>query len=194
MKWSSVTCASMMTVGLTFTMTPARADLGGVDAGRFSIGGRGTYFDSDDFGSSWYGGAQIRFHVLDMLALEGSADYRRQTLNKDTPAETKVHTYPVQASLLLYLLPNSSVSPFVLGGGGWYYTSIDGPGGFSDTQNRFGPHLGGGVEVYLSKQLSVDATYRYVWIEKIQSRNESLANKDYKDDGHMITAGLNLHF
>ena len=157
-------------------------------------GDRGTYYNSKDFGKDCTAAHRVRYHVLDALALEGSVDYRRQTVNENTPDETKIHTYPVQASLLFYLFPNSRVSPFVLGGAGWYYTTVSGPGDYSNTQNRFGPHVGGGVEFYLSKQLSVDATYRYVWIEDVKSQNAAVENKDYKDDGSMITAGLNLHF
>jgi opacity protein-like surface antigen len=190
MKWG--VRLSIMAVALALAST-ARADLGGVDAGPFSIGGRATYFHSKDFDHSWYGGAQVRYHFINVLAIEGSVDYRREVVNKDTPAETKIHVYPVQASLMYYLFPNSRVSPFVLGGAGWYYTTVDGPN-YSNTQNRFGTHVGGGLELYLSKQVSLDATYRYVWVEDVNSKNQAVQDKDYRDDGHMITAGLNFHF
>jgi len=41
---------------------------------------------------------------------------------------------------------------------------------------------------------SVDSTYRYIWLEKVQSRDQNLSDKQFEDSGHMITIGLNNHF
>jgi hypothetical protein len=106
----------------------------------FSLGGRATYFDPPNLSPKWYGGAQARMHFGQVFAIEGSVDYREKKMES-----TFTRTYPVQVSALIYLLPGKRVSPFILGGGGWYYTNVNGPGGFSDTQKRFGAHAGGGV-------------------------------------------------
>lgn len=156
-----------------------------------SLGGRAMWFEPEDTNdTTLHGGAQLRFHFSRLFALEGSADYRRVRF-----PGSRVDIFPVQASLLAYLLPNSPVSPFLLGGAGWYFTRVEGPGDFDDTQHRFGPHAGGGVQARINRWWSIDATYRFVWIEDIRTRNEAnLLDRDFNDEGHMITAGLNFHF
>ena len=73
---------------------------------------------------------------VEWLAFEGSADYRRTDFG-----DTRVHTYPVQVSAWLYLLPGKTAEPvysrrrLVLHDG-------KRAGGFDDTQNRFGGHAG----------------------------------------------------
>ena len=161
-----------------------------VEIGTFSLGGRATYWDQEDGSDRWFGGAQLRVHPSQYFAIEGSADYRREKFD----GGTKTHTYPVQASLLIYPIGTTRVAPFILGGGGWYYTTVDGPGNFEDTQNRFGAHAGGGLQFFLTNHVSFDGTYRYIWMEKLESKGVSLDDKKFDSNGHMITVGLNLHF
>jgi opacity protein-like surface antigen len=157
--------------------------------GFFSVGGRAAYYDPQEGQSGWFGGGQVRLHPWKFLAFEGSADYR----SEDT-AGSRIHTYPVQVSALIYPLGHTRLAPFLLGGGGWYYTTVKGPGNFDDTQNRFGLHAGGGLQFFFSKHISIDSTYRYIWVEDIQSKDQNLQDKSFNDNGHMITVGLNLHF
>ena len=159
-----------------------------VDKGFLSIGGHATYYDPLDAGDEWFGGVHARVHLLPTLAIEGLVDYRDNDFGNND-----VVTIPVQASALFYLLPGKRLSPFVLGGAGWYYTDVDGPTD-DDTDHRFGLHAGGGVQLMLNERWSVDGTYRYVWVEKIEAQNASFTNKDFDDDGHMVTIGINLHF
>jgi hypothetical protein len=60
-----------------------------VSKGIFSIGGRAMYFDPEDGKNHWFGGAQVRAHLGDIFAIEGSADYRKNDFG-----DTTVHTYP----------------------------------------------------------------------------------------------------
>jgi len=160
-----------------------------MDIGFFSIGGRGTYYDPKEGQARWFGGAQVRVNPFRYLSFEGSADYRRQ----DTDG-SRIHTYPVQVSALIYPLGHTRLAPFLLGGGGWYYTTVKGPGNFDDTQNRFGLHAGGGLQFFLNNHVSIDSTYRYIWLEDIQSKDQNIKDKSFNDNGHMITVGLNFHF
>jgi len=160
-----------------------------IDFGRLSIGGRAMYFNPLKGDESWSGGAQIRLYPWKMFAIEGSVDYRANDFGA-----TRVHTYPVQVSGLLYLLPGKRLSPFILGGGGWYYTTVKGPGDFSDTENRFGLHAGGGLQFWFHEHFSIDSTYRYVWLENLASKDQNIIDKKFQDMGHMITIGLNFHF
>jgi opacity protein-like surface antigen len=157
---------------------------------KFSLGPRATYFrgnDADD--GNWYGGAQFRYYPLEALGLEGSIDYRRESFDG-----TKVHIYPVQASLLATVFRQDPVSIFLLAGGGWYFTRVDPPSGNDETDNRFGFHAGLGGELMMNEFWSLDATYRYVWLEEFQSRDAALLDKNYDDSGNMVTIGLNYHF
>lgn len=163
-----------------------------------SLGGRGMYYKPRGGPDSWSGGAQLRFHMTEYWAIEGSADFRRVTF--DNPAvgpipagSSRVDVYPVQATLIGYLFPRSPVTPFVLAGAGWYFTHAQTPLG-NRTENRFGPHVGGGVEFFMSNHWSIDGTYRYVWIENFRSANTSLPENAFRDSGHMVTAALNYHF
>lgn len=160
-----------------------------MDIGFFSVGGRATYYDPNEGQSRWFGGAQVRVNPFRYLSFEGSADYRQQ----DTGGST-IHTYPVQVSALIYPLGHTRLAPFLLGGGGWYYTTVKGPGNFDDTQNRFGLHAGGGLQFFLSNHISIDSTYRYIWLEDIQSKDQNIKDKNFNDNGHMVTVGLNFHF
>ncbi|MDH4152287.1 MAG: porin family protein [Nitrospira sp.] len=160
-----------------------------VNLGLFSIGGRATYFDPKDGDANWFGGGQLRLHPFKFLAVEGSVDYRKTDINSTT-----VRTFPVQGSLLIYPLGTKRLSPFLLGGAGWYFTNVEGPHGFDKTQHRFGAHVGGGLQLFLSEHLSLDGTYRHIWLENIESKDASLHDKQFQDNGHMVTFGLNLHF
>ena len=160
-----------------------------MDIGFFSIGGRATYYDPNEGQSRWFGGAQVRVNPFKYLSFEGSADYRRQNTEG-----SRIHTYPVQVSALIYPLGHTRLAPFLLGGGGWYYTTVKGPGNFDDTQNRFGLHAGGGLQFFLSNHVSIDTTYRYIWLEDVRSKDQNIKDKNFDENGHMVTVGLNFHF
>lgn len=183
---------SLLATG-TLAALPARADDVPTPRPGVSLGGRAAYFWPVGAGADngdWMGGAQLRVYLAKFFAVEGSADYRQQHYNGSS---TTADIYPVQASALLYLLPNSRLSPFLLGGVGWYFTHTQGPDGFSDTQNRFGSHIGGGLQMFLSRHWSIDATYRYIFTDRIKTFSNG-ANESISGDGHMVTGGLNFHF
>lgn len=161
----------------------------------FSLGGRAGYGWPTGTGAgdgNFTGGAQARVYLLKVLAVEGSIDYR-QHMSGPSEARTTADIYPVQVSGLLYLLPNSPVAPFLLGGVGWYYTRVRGPGGFTNTQHRMGSHVGGGLQAFLSRHWSVDATYRYIFSDRITTTSNGV-NVSISGDAHQVTGGINLHF
>jgi len=154
-----------------------------------SLGGRAMYYRPKDAdGGSLSGGAQLRIHMSPMFALEGSIDYRQSKFG-----ETVVDVYPVQASLLIYLLPKSRLTPFILGGGGWYYTHVRKP--HESTQYRFGPHAGAGLKLSVDRNWSIDGSWRYLWNRDINSEDAAHpAGRNFSDNGFMFTTGLNYHF
>lgn len=164
----------------------------GVGEQNFSIGPRGTLStpkDADE--GQWFAGAQARLHMSPRLALEASIDYRRNYFK----SFTSVKSYPVQVSMMTYFMPGSqALSPYALAGIGWYYTEVDGPALFHVNNSRFGLHAGAGLEVKLTDGLSVDAGYRYVWLEKLTSVDANELDKTYEDSGSMVTVGFNFLF
>jgi opacity protein-like surface antigen len=153
-----------------------------------TFGGRASYFrpkGADD--GTLYGGAQLRWHILPVVAVEASGDYRQNKFGGTTVDET-----PVQASLLLYLAPSWVVSPYILGGVGWYYTHVQGESG---STNRYGPHAGAGLEVALARHWSIDGSYRYLWTQSLTAPTKaSPAGQNFSDNGFMLTAAINYRF
>ena len=153
-----------------------------------TFGGRASYFrpkGADD--GTLYGGAQLRLHIIPVLGVEASGDYRQNKFGGTTVDEV-----PVQASLLLYLAPSWVVSPYILGGVGYYYTHIQGQSG---STNRYGPHAGAGLEAALSRHWSIDGSYRYLWTQSLTApTTASPAGKNFSDNGFMLTAALNYRF
>jgi opacity protein-like surface antigen len=168
---------------------PASADGDDMHAARGGVtfGGRAAYYRPKDAEhGTLNGGAQLRFHITSVIAAEASADYRQNTFGG-----TVVDVYPLQASLLLYLAPSWVVSPYILGGVGWYHTHIRGGG----STERYGPHAGAGVELALNRRWSIDGSARYLWTQNLSApTTTSPAGKNFSDNGFMLTAALNYRF
>lgn len=163
----------------------------GIGDNMFSIGPRMTLSTPKDADSGqWSAGAQARLHLSPSMGLEGSIDYRSNIFFN----LTTVKTYPVQLSLLAYLMPSAVMSPYLLGGVGFYYTQVAGPFNFSNTNYRFGLHAGAGLELMLNEALSLDGSYRYVFLENVASKDVNALDKTYQDSGSMITIALNFLF
>jgi opacity protein-like surface antigen len=100
-----------------------------------------------------------------------------------------VSVTPIQATVLGYFSPGSSLSPYLLIGGGWYPTHADGP--YSPSR-LFGPHVGAGLELLLGSNWSLDGSYRFLWTETISWSNPvHLFGQDFSVRGHMFTVALN---
>jgi hypothetical protein len=51
---------------------------------------------------------------------------------------------------LLYKFPSVSISPYAIGGAGWYHAAVNAPGFISASDNHFGWDIGGGITMPLS--------------------------------------------
>jgi len=157
-----------------------------------SFGPRAVMFTPTDSDSGqWSGGVQGRLHMSPGLALEGSIDYQH---NSFANGLVTLKSYPILASVLVYLMPGANWSPFLLGGAGWYYAQVDGPAGFSDTSYRFGTHAGAGLEVMLNEDVSIDGTYRYIWLDSLATKTAGALDKTYQFSGSMVTLAVNFLF
>lgn len=155
-----------------------------------SVGGRAAYYrskgaDSGDFAE----GLQVRYHLTRRWALEGSADLRQEEFGG-----TKADVVPLQLSVLIYLMPHGyRFAPYILAGGGWYYTHVYTPANSYDF--RFGPHAGGGAEYFFNTAWSAGGSYRYLWTEDIHSQDVAHPlGRNLRDKGFMLTAAVNYSF
>jgi hypothetical protein len=127
--------------------------------------------DADD--GTWFGGVQVRVPLTEMFALEGSIAFHTSEF---ADGEIEVVQWPVQATLLVFILPQAaSVSPYLLGGLGWYYTTTEFSGSLSalddDTESMFGAHIGFGARIGLGAA-SASADLRYIFLEPDGDRLE----------------------
>jgi opacity protein-like surface antigen len=132
----------------------------------------------------WAPGVQLDLHMSPGYSLQGSMDFAHYT-----EGGTSVHTRPIQATVLGYFAPDSSFSPYLLIGGGWYPTHADGP---IVSQRLFGPHVGAGLELLLGSNWSIDGSYRFLWTEIIDWEHLThLVGTDFSVRGHMFTVAVN---
>lgn len=149
--------------------------------GGFSIGPVGGFLKARDADEgTWFAGAQARLRFLRILAAEAAITFHQNEYND---GDTRVTQYPVQLSLMLFPLPNFPVSPYVVGGVGWYYTRIDYSGALSaidnETDHWFGGHVGGGAELLPSRSISLFADFRYIFIDPKTDIQNVSGNADY---------------
>jgi len=155
------------------------------ESGKFGLGVRGGLYKSTDADSyKVYGGVQARWRVFPAMSLEGTFDYRS---SESYPDNTKVTSYPILASALFYLIPGAKISPYLLGGLGWYYSKIEDSSG-SSTTNKPGIHLGGGLDIPLSPDISFNADLRYYFLDY---NDQKL--RDLKTNGFIISAGITFY-
>jgi hypothetical protein len=154
--------------GLVFGVADlARAQSGGA----FGIGPRVTFQRGDEAVPNSSAlrvlGGQVKLRLSPSTAVEVSADYDSK-LNQSLTQRAK--SMPIQASLLMYPV-RSVVSPYVLGGIGWYRHSLTSAGlgaatGASNsvtttTVREMGYHAGLGAELRVGQRLALHGDYRY---------------------------------
>ena len=169
----------------------------------FGIGGRLSFVradvDDEDTDSQRFFGGQIRARVSPRSSVELSLDLHTET----DPTETvRVRQMPIQASLLLYPV-RSVISPYVLGGGGWYATRVELLAGddtvSSETTREFGWHAGFGAELRMGPHAGLHGDYRYTFLDFGDDDDEEedrglLTRFLPSNRGSMWTFGLTLYF
>src|SRR5262245_45136267 len=143
--------------------------------------------DADD--GTWFGGVQLRVPLGPVIALEGSFELHASEFEN---GDIEVLQYPVQASVLVFLLPDAPVCPYVLAGLGWYYTTVEFSGSLdgidSETDSTVGAHLGFGARFALGG-MTASADLRYLFIEP----NED-ALEDENFDSIQLVLSLSFPF
>ncbi len=169
-----------------FSAVPAAAQVG------LSVGPQvGFYKSKDADAARAMFGAALRLRLSDGLGVEGSINYRKEEYAN---GYVTVKSMPVMATGLLYVLP------IVYGavGAGWYNTKIE----YNDmptlsgntvtisdeTQQNFGWHFGGGLELPLGKSAKLVGDIRYVFLN--YEFKTIPGTGGMKSDFYVITAGL----
>jgi opacity protein-like surface antigen len=137
-----------------------------VSAQGFGVGARMAWVTADsdaDVDSVRFNGGQIRL-LSQRWGLEVSMDRNSEsfeTLNQ------KVTATPIQASLLMRM-GRGKVSPFLLGGPGWYRRKVEllvGPDEPDVENTEFGWHAGGGLEILPGRHFGIHGDYRYTFLD-----------------------------
>jgi opacity protein-like surface antigen len=155
------------------------------ELGKFGVGFRGGWYKSNDADEGkLYGGFQARWRIFPALAIEGSIDYRTE---ETYPYNRKITNYPVLVTALFYLIPGAQISPYLLGGVGWYFSELKDDYG-TNNFNEFGAHAGGGVDIPITPNIVFNTDIRYYFLNF-----DNIRVKDLEADGYIITAGLTFY-
>lgn len=169
-----------------------------VSAQGFGVGGRLAWVRSDtngDVDSVRFVGGQIRLSSP-RTGIEVSLDRRSESFEL---LNEKVTDTPVQVSLLLRLA-SGGVSPYLLGGPGWYRRTIepiDGPDNLSVKTTEFGWHAGGGLEIRPHRHFGLHGDYRYTFLDFGDDENDDNGFISGLLPGHkgsMWTVGATVYF
>lgn len=163
----------------------------------FGLGGRIAWVKADadaDVDAVRMFGGQVRI-LAPRIGLELSMDRHSES---SEALNTKVTETPIQASLLLRL-GGGRVSPFVLGGPGWYRRSAE---ALDDSDTRvttteFGWHAGIGLEILASRRFGIHGDYRYTFLDFDEDDEEDEGFIGGLLPGHrgsMWTIGATIYF
>lgn len=136
------------------------------------------------------GGLQARFPLGDMFAIEGSIEVHSSEFED---GDIEIIQWPVQATLIWFILPKAKITPYALGGLGWYYTTSDFSGSLSsvsgDTESMFGAHLGLGARLQLGDKMSLNGDLRYIFLEP---NDDALEDEEFDTVQFTVSLGMNF--
>lgn len=189
-------------------------------AGKFGIGAEIAYSKIKDEkiedvhgqeytydGTSMYG-ANATYFFTDWFSLECGLHYVKTDMAQSATDVSAAWGELTQTPILLTArahLPNKSVvSPYFGIGGGYYFNdfkpsnilaSTFALGTSIDSENSFGFHINGGMEVFMSDNLALDLDLKYVWY----STDFVLERWKFKDrtehfDLDTFTAGIGFKY
>jgi Outer membrane protein beta-barrel domain len=167
-----------------------------VRAQGFGVGARIAWVTPDvdaDVDKVRFFGGQIRL-VSQRFGFEVALDRHSESFEL---LNQKVTETPVQASILMRMA-KGSVSPFLLGGPGWYHRKVealDSPGNLSASTTEFGWHAGIGLEVLAGRHFGFHGDYRYTFLNFHDDNNGGLIGRVLPGHrGSMWTLGATFYF
>jgi len=105
-------------------------------------------------------GVALRVKPIPFLGVEGAVDYRQEDRSADA---LTMRSWPVTVTGLVYPLPML----YAAGGGGWHNMTFDydDPRVEDVDEQKFGWHVGGGLEIPLGDAGALAADVRYVFLD-----------------------------
>ena len=156
----------------------------------FGVGGRMAWVKADseaDADAVRFTGGQVRL-LGGRWGLELSMDRRSESFED---LNEKVTETPVQLSLLMRM-GGGKVSPFLLGGKGWYKRKVELIEGDDEADvetSESGWHAGGGLEIRAGRRFGIHGDYRYTFLDF----GDDDEDDDDEDDGGFISGLLPGH-
>jgi hypothetical protein len=119
-------------------------------------------------------GLAFRSNLLPLLKTEVGVAYRSESYMND---QLRVRQWPLTASLWLSPVPML----YAGGGAGWYHTTYDFQDtllGEDSTDQQFGVHAGGGLQIPLGP-VAADLNGRYIFFQEEPAIPTGIADADY---------------
>ena len=139
------------------------------------------------------GRLHARYRLTGMVGVELAAGYREvRVQSQDAPFLRLSEAY-LAGSFLLFFLFDHPVQPYLLAGGGYYYVDERGLGGnaeYHQIEHLFGFHAGAGVDVRVSRRVSLFLDGRYTFLGIASIPPDYTGQADFVT----VTAGINLYF
>ena len=187
----SMSLSVLALLALVLAAPPVSADGFGMDLG---IHGGVVGTDGSE-GTGFVGGAQARFHLFWIIGAEARASYYSDSYDLGQLGSVDIENVPFQASGMLYLIKLPKVGLYVLGGGTYSSIKVTGSNVVTGevTEKRWSAHAGAGLDINLSKSISLNGDLRYVFLDadSVDEAFES-AVADYTGDFWAGTIGLNF--
>jgi len=122
-----------------------------------------------------------RYRVTGVVGVEVAAGTLNEELADSGGSFLRLSEIQVTGSFVFFFLYEHPVQPYLLAGGGYYYVVEKGLGpldGFRRTEHVFGFHAGAGVDVKVSRQLSLflDARVTQLGLAAVAPRFGGTAN------------------
>ena len=164
----------------------------------FGVGARMAWVKADsevDVDSIRFTGGQVRL-LSSRWGLEVSLDHHSETFEL---LNQKVTEWPIQASLLVKMA-SGRVSPYLLGGPGWYKRKVEllnAPNDPDVETTEFGWHAGIGLEVLAGSHFGIHGDYRYTFLDFGKDNNPGVGLISGLIPGHrgsQWTLGATVYF
>lgn len=187
----------MRCVVMTVLVSAALAASASTASAQVGAGARMAWVKADsqaNVDSVRFIGGQIRL-LSKRVGLEVALDHHSEEFPL---ANQKVTEMPLQMSLLLRM-GTGKVTPFLLGGPGWYRHKVSVIDGSTDADlvtTEFGWHAGVGLEVFAGRHFGMHGDYRYTFLDFNGDNNNSgfVSRLLPGHRGSMWTLGASVYF
>jgi opacity protein-like surface antigen len=137
-------------------------------------------------------GVSVKGRFDESWGLELSADFLSGSASN---ADLTQSTIPVMAALTWHILPNSRFQPYLLAGAGVHFTRLNYLGGdYAIDITEFAGQFGGGLEVFLTENIAINADIRFNTIFRNLDQRESVHTDCLRQTGQMNGFCDNIHY